>query len=335
MRSGRGRERPHRRTLQDARRFEEMRDERVPQDLSVTEQKVGNLSIPERAHITNAVSTRALDTRAGFQAVTAAATRDEFIAQSRQFVVRQGTNAMPVGVKNFNDNIADGAVRAPQILDREVGQLKIGVGVFRDEHFPLLNVGGLDRKSIPNNVWVPNENIWSVGAGKVFGELALDNIPTLGLGKLSEAVTGDSTVAGPPQADKGVRKILGNGSSRGAAASDHTHSIPFKTLAPAAQGRLLELRGRVRDWRRRARRGALTIGELNEAFADVSSLTLGLAHLAFDDEGMTAEERARKLRTDGAFRLEAASEDMHDYGRGLEPRRKKRFGREVHEDLAT
>jgi hypothetical protein len=48
----------------------------------------------------------------------------------------------------------------------------------------------------------------------------------------------------------------------------------------------------------------------------------GLCHMAMEDPEMTAEEHEDLLEKDPEFAEAHVGRDMHDYGQGLEPRRK-------------
>lgn len=148
-------------------------------------------------------------------------------------------------------------------------------------------------------------------------------------GKMENSMTGEPSAGGPSQANKGLRRIAGTGGAVSAAASNHTHSISFKSLTRGIRLGLLTLRGSIRTGRERA---------LEERVRDLEDMVLSLCHLAFDDETYRAEERERLLTEqseDGRrFRNEHLREQKHDFGhREMKLEDRRGFRREPHPDL--
>lgn len=224
-----------------------------------------------------------------------------------------------VGARHQKDNSTDSRVLSNIEGARAVGQAHIQTNSLTARHFPREN----NQDILPTGVNVKAAQVPNLGAlnGSI-GTGKLDD-QAVSIGKLGSAVKGGDNDGGPPQSDKGVRKIFGTGDSKGAAASNHNHSVSFGHLPPATQDAALVLRGKLR-----------TVAGLPGEVGDLARGVLALMHLAFDDYELTAEERRAKEKADPAFKAEKDHERFwHDASgeEGLQPRR--RFEKEAHPDL--
>ncbi len=212
------------------------------------------------------------------------------------------------------------------VAQRGIGGGRMALNFLGPEHVPDESLGGgkFGQRSIGGirlalgGVGAPEVADLSLGGGKIVdrglggGKIALGGI---GADEISNALNN------PGRTIFGLRTIGSpNGTAVSVAGSDHFHSISYKHLAEGSRKRLLSARGAVSASKRENRAPPLE---------EMRDLVLGLAHMAMDDEDETAEERrGRELKGEIA-------EEMHDYGNGPEPRRKKRWNREVHPDLQS
>ncbi len=135
-----------------------------------------------------------------------------------------------------------------------------------------------------------------------------------------------ASLENPPTDEYGLRLLTGNGTSRSGSSSDHVHSIPYKNLPLGAQEGILQLRESVRE--------APVSGQVSRAeHENIKALVMTLCVLLFDDEEHTAEETHSLLKSDPEFKEDYEEQFLHDYGDGLEPRRRGRFGRQEHPDI--
>lgn len=145
-------------------------------------------------------------------------------------------------------------------------------------------------------------------------------LASIGLGDMDSALNGGS------QGSYRFRKISGTGNSGAAAASNHTHSLEYKTMTRNIRRGMLGLRERIR--------GIDPENVTPKNFQDIKDGFEFLMHLAMDEENHDAFEREELLVKDSRFRKKFLRENKHEYDGQMMLRHKSGFYLEPHPRLA-
>lgn len=281
-------------------------------NLSFTAAKHADSSLPTRAYIDRSIPGVALGGGAigteemGSASVPTRAFIDRSIPRLALGIGAAGSDEIGASAI-ISAKYADASFPTRAFINRSVPRLALGLKVVgRDE----LGAAAAGTDEIADVSLTAGKYADSSFPTRAYIDRSIPGIKIALGGVTFDEIT--NALNNPVRSAFGLRTINSpNGTATAAAGSDHVHSIPFKNLCQKAQDAILEAREAVRA----------------EPDSPTKRLLLGLAHMATDDEHETAEERRERARRG------EVEEEMHDYGNGLEPRKKHKWNREIHPDL--